>query len=33
LLARPFEAVLLGDGDNLLTGASAALANLAQRLA
>jgi glyoxylase-like metal-dependent hydrolase (beta-lactamase superfamily II) len=32
LLARPFEAVLLGDGDNLLTGAPAALAHLAQRL-
>lgn len=33
LLARPFEAVLLGDGDNLLTGAPQALASLSQRLA
>jgi glyoxylase-like metal-dependent hydrolase (beta-lactamase superfamily II) len=32
LLTRPFEAVLLGDGDNLLQGAALALTNLAQRL-
>jgi glyoxylase-like metal-dependent hydrolase (beta-lactamase superfamily II) len=32
LLTRPFEAVLLGDGDNLLQGASQALTSLAQRL-
>lgn len=33
LLERPFEAVLLGDGDNLLTGAAAALSSLSRKLA